>query len=115
VDGVEGEQDRNMQPGLLHRDVLEVVDLHGISKAEDSADPLLRVRVGYLPVGQQLHLLELLLEGHFREKGVHLCLDRRPTRGARRVTRGETTNQQAGGECEYSDRGVPSVDDPVSA
>ena len=60
VDRVVGEQDRDVQPRLLDRDVLEVVDLRRVGQAEDRADAGLRVRVGDLPVREQLELLQLL-------------------------------------------------------
>ena len=60
VDRVVGEQDRDVQPGLLDRDVLEVVDLRRVGQAEDAADAGLGVRVGDLAVGEQLQLLQLL-------------------------------------------------------
>ena len=60
VDRVVGEQDRDVQPRLLDRDVLEVVDLDRIGQAEDRADAGLGVRVGDLAVREQLELLELL-------------------------------------------------------
>ena len=71
VDGVEGEQDRDVQPRLLDRDVLEVVDLRWIREAEDAADPVARLIVGRLEVGEQLHLLQLLVERHLAEQRVH--------------------------------------------
>ena len=75
VDRVVGEEDRDVQPRLLHRDVLEVVDLRRVDEAEDRADARLRVRVGDLPVGEQLHLLQLLVDGHLAHQAVDLALD----------------------------------------
>ena len=64
-----------MQPRLLDRDVLEVVDLGRIGEAEDRAHARLGVGVGDLPVGEQLHLLQLLVERHRAEQVVDLALD----------------------------------------
>ena len=59
-----------MQPGLLHRDLLEVVDLGPVGEAEDAADAGLRVGVGDLTVGEQLHLLQLLGGRHLAGSAV---------------------------------------------
>ena len=75
VDRVVCEQDRDVQPRLLDRDVLEVVDLRRVGQAEDPADAGFCVRVGDLPVGQQLELRQLLVDGHPREQVVHAPLD----------------------------------------
>ena len=75
VDGVVGEEDRDVQPRLLDRDVLEVVDLRRVGEAEDPAHAGLRVGVGDLPVGQQLQLLELLADRHLAEQTIDLALD----------------------------------------
>ena len=64
-----------MQPRLLDGHVLERVDLRRVGEAEDAADPLLRVGVGHLVVGQELDLLELLLERHPAEQPVDPLLD----------------------------------------
>ena len=64
-----------MQPRLLDRDVLEVVDLRWVGQAEDPPDAGLGIRVGDLPVGEQLELLELLIDSHLREQAVHAPLD----------------------------------------
>ena len=64
VDGVVGEEDRDVQSRLLDRDVLEVVDLLGVDEAEDRAHARLGVGVGDLAVGEKLHLLQLLLRRH---------------------------------------------------
>ena len=75
VDRVVGEEDRDVQPRLLDRDVLEVVDLRRVGEAEDPAHARLRVGVGDLPVGQQLQLLELLADRHLAEQSIDLALD----------------------------------------
>ena len=75
VDRVVGEEDRDVQPRLLHRDVLEVVDLRRVDEAEDPAHAGLRVGVGDLPVGEQLQLLELLADRHLAEQTIDLALD----------------------------------------
>ena len=75
VDGVVGEQDRDLQPRLGHRDLLQVVDLGRVGEAEHRADAVAGVLVGDLAVGEEHQLLELLLEGHLREKLVDLPLD----------------------------------------
>jgi len=68
-----------VQPRLLHGDLLEVVDLRRVREAEDRADAGARVRVGDLPVREQLELLELLVDRHLPQKLVHAGLDaRRP-------------------------------------
>ena len=77
VDGVEGEHDRDVQPGLLHRDVLQVVDLRRVDLAEHPTEARLGLGVSRLPVGQQLDLLQLLLGGHLRDQRGHLVLDGR--------------------------------------
>ena len=46
-----------MQPRLLDGDVLQVIDLDRVDEAEHAAHAGLRVGVGHLPVGEQLHLL----------------------------------------------------------
>ena len=43
-----------MQPGLLDRDVLELVDPRGVHQAEDTADAGLGIGLGDLAVGQPL-------------------------------------------------------------
>ena len=81
VDRVVGEQDRDVQPRLLDRDVLEVVDLGRVGQAEDAADAGLGVRVGDLAVREQLQLLQLLVDGHLSQQVVDLaarCPDWRP-------------------------------------
>jgi hypothetical protein len=83
VDRVVGEQDRDVEPRLVHRDLLEVPDLHGVHQAEDPAHALAGVLVGDLAVGEQLHLLELLLEGHLGQEPVDPPLD--PAIGCPRV------------------------------
>jgi len=75
VDGVECEQERDVQPRLLHGHVLEVVDLLWVGQAEDRTDSLSRLSVGDLAVGQQLKLLQLLFESHLGEQGVHPAVD----------------------------------------
>ena len=42
----------------------QLVDPGRVDQAEDAAHPAAGVRVGDLPVGEQLHLLQLLLHGH---------------------------------------------------
>ncbi len=64
-----------MQPRLLDRDVLEVVDLRRVGEAEDAADARLRLGVGDLAVGEQLELLELLVERHLAQEMIDLALD----------------------------------------
>jgi hypothetical protein len=64
VDGVVGEEDRDVQARLVDRDVLELVDPLGVDQAEDRAHACLGVGVGDLTVGQKLHLLQLLLRRH---------------------------------------------------
>ena len=88
VDRVVGEEDRDVQPRLLDRDVLEVVDLRRIDEAEDRADALLRVRVGDLPVGEQLDLLQLLVGGHLAQQVVDPALDAAVGGLSRRLQRG---------------------------
>ena len=85
VDGVVGEQDRDVQPGLLHGDVLQMVDLHGVDQAEDAAHAGLGVGVGDLPVGEQLDLLQLLPQGHPAQQVVHALLDRLAGRRSARL------------------------------
>ena len=85
-----------MQPRLLDRDVLEVVDLRRVDEAEDRADALLRVRVGDLPVGQQLDLLQLLVDGHLAQQAVDLALDAAVGGLARRLQRGLVVDRVAG-------------------
>jgi hypothetical protein len=75
VDRVEREEDRDLQPRLLDRDVLEVVDLFRVGQAEHAADAVLGVRVGDLPVREQLDLLQLLVERHLPEQPVDAPLD----------------------------------------
>jgi hypothetical protein len=77
VDRVEGEQDRDVQPRLLDGHVLEVVDLHRVGQAEHAAHAGLGVGVRHLPVGEQLHLLELLVDRHLRDEIVDALLHRR--------------------------------------
>jgi len=60
---------------VLDRDVLEVVELDRVDQAEHPADAGRRVRVGDLPVGEQLHLLQLLRHRHPGEQGAHLAFD----------------------------------------
>jgi hypothetical protein len=95
VDGVVGEQDRDVQPGLLDRDVLQVVDLGRVDEAEHAAHAGLRVRVGDLAVGEQLDLLELLAGGHLREQGVDPGLDA----PARRTAGRREGRLVLGGQC----------------
>jgi hypothetical protein len=64
VDRVEGEQDGDVQPRLLDRDVLKMIDFFRIGEAEHAADALSCVRVRHLAVGQELHLFELLGHRH---------------------------------------------------
>jgi hypothetical protein len=74
-----------------------VRDLLRVGEAEDAADPVARVLVGDLVVGQQLQLGELLLQGHLLQEGVGAFLDagigpaaRRPQHGVvRRAGRGD--------------------------
>jgi hypothetical protein len=50
-------------------------DLHGVDQAEDPAHALAGVLVGDLAVGEQLDLLELLLEGHLGQEPLDPPLD----------------------------------------
>ena len=75
VDRVEREQDRDVQPRLLHRDVLEVIDLRRVGQAEDAAEPGLGLVVRGLPVRVELKLHQLLLQRHLLHQIVDLLLD----------------------------------------
>ena len=75
VDGVEGEQDRDLQPRLLHGDALQLPDPHRIGHAQDRAEPLAHFRLGDQEVRQQLDLLQLLLKRHPRQQVAHPRLD----------------------------------------
>ena len=75
VDRVVGEQDRDVQPRLLHGDVLEVVDLGRVGEREHAADTGLGVGVGDLAVGEELDLLQLLRDRHPRDEPVDLAFD----------------------------------------
>ena len=67
-----------MQPGLLDRDVLEWLIFSGSVRLKTAADAGLGVGVGDLAVGEQLHLLQLLLRAVILlEQGVDLPLDGR--------------------------------------
>ena len=63
-----------MQPGLLDRDVLQVVDPRRIGKAEHAADTGAGAVVRDLPVRVQLELVQLLLQGHLLDEAVDLLL-----------------------------------------
>ena len=107
-----------MQPRLLDRDVLEVVDLHWVGQAEDPADTGFRVRVGDLTVGEQLKLRQLLIDGHPREQVIYAPLDaltgglpRRRQRALIAGARGgdhPARDQQAKRDNRHHDRGVTS-------
>ena len=64
-----------MQPRLLHRDVLEVVDLRRVGQAEDPAETGLGLVVRGLPVRVELKLHQLLLQRHLLHQVVDLLLD----------------------------------------
>ena len=66
-----------MQPRLLHRHVLEWLIFTGSTRLKTAPDAGLRVGIGDLPVGEQLDLLQLLLQGHLRQQGVDPVLDAR--------------------------------------
>jgi hypothetical protein len=75
VDGVEGEQQRDLEPRLLDGDALELPDPHRIGHAQDRAQPVADLVLGDHEVGQQLDLLQLLLQGHLGEQGIDPPLD----------------------------------------
>ena len=75
MDGVVREQDGDPEPRFVDGDVLELVDPLRVDQAEDGADPVARIRVLHLAVGEQLDLLELLLGGHLGEQVVDARLD----------------------------------------
>ena len=74
---------RNSHASVVDGLVLEVVDLLGIGEAEHAADPGLRVRVGDLPVGEKLDLLQLLVDRHLGQQPIDLLLDPTVRRAAR--------------------------------
>ena len=75
MDGVEGEQDRDLQPRVLDGHVLEVADPLRVGHAEDRSEPVADLVVGDQEVRQQLDLLQLLLERHLRKQRVYARLD----------------------------------------
>ena len=88
VDRVVGEQDRDVQR-RGHRPVLVLVDLHRVDQAEDAADRLVgprRVLVD-LAVGDQLDLVQLVLQVHLLHELVDTTLDVAARRSARRLQR----------------------------
>jgi hypothetical protein len=62
VDRVVGEQDRDVQARLLDGDPLVLVDERRVGEAEDAADRLRGLLLVDLPVGEQLDLVQLLVE-----------------------------------------------------
>ena len=86
VDRVEREQDRDLQPRVLDRVVLVLVDQHRVGLAEHAADRLARLLrvLLHLPVGEQRQLVELLVERHPAQQVVDPPLDRRDHLLARR-------------------------------
>ncbi len=80
VDRVEGEEQRDLQPRLLDRETLELPDPCRIGHAQDRPEPTAYAVVGDQEIGQQLDLLQLLLECHLRDQPVHPCVDGRTSR-----------------------------------
>ena len=80
MDRVEREQQRDVQPRLVNRDVLEAVDRRRIRDAQHRAEAVPHLLVGDQEVGEQLDLLQLLLQCHLREQGVDPAVDRRSRR-----------------------------------
>ena len=60
----------------------------GSTRLKTTPTPLLRVRVGDLPVGEQLDLLQLLVGGHLAQQAVDLALDAAVGGLSRRLQRG---------------------------
>ena len=77
-----------MQPGLLDGDVLQMVDLRRVGQAEHATDAGLGVGVGHLAVGQQLDLLQLLLQRHPAQQVIHPLFDLLTGGDARRLQGG---------------------------
>ena len=75
VDGVEGEQERDPEAGVLDRDPLELADPLRVRDAEDRAEPVAHLVLGDQEVRKQLGLLELLLQRHLRDQRVDAILD----------------------------------------
>ncbi len=88
VDRVEGEEQRDLQPRLFHRDRLKLPDPRGIGHAQHRAEPSPNLCIGDEEVRQQLDLLQLLLQRHLREQVIDPRLDpavRRPSSGSERL------------------------------
>ena len=66
-------------------DALQLADARRVGDAEDRAEAVADVVLGDHEVGQQLDLLQLLLQGHLREQRVHPPLDAAVGRLARRL------------------------------
>ena len=75
MDGVEGEQHRDLQPRLLNGNALQLPDPRRIGHAQDRAQPVAHLLLGDKEVRQELDLLQLLLERHLREQVAHPRLD----------------------------------------
>ena len=110
VDRVEGEEQRDLQPRLLDRETLELSDSCRIGHAQDRPEPIAYGLVGDQEIGQQLDLLQLLLERHLREQLVHLRVDGRTDRLPRRLKRLLVARLRGGDDstrdrrAEYQDR-----------
>ena len=87
VDRVEREEQWDLQPRLLDRETLELSDLCRVGHAQDRSEPTAYGIVGDQEIGQQLDLLQLLLERHVREQIVHPRVDGRTGRLPRRLKR----------------------------
>ena len=79
VDDVPAHEERNPEPGLLHADALEFIDLHGIHLVQDGPDLALAEGVGIVghisACGDLVHLADLLGQGHPGQELVHAALD----------------------------------------
>ena len=78
VNHVTAHQERNAQPGFLHGNALELVDLRGVHFVEDGADLSLAEGIGILcdvsPGRHLVHLADFLGQGHLRENALHAGL-----------------------------------------
>ena len=95
--------------------MLEPVDRHRIRDAQHRAKAVAHLLVGDHEVGEQLDLLQLLLQCHLREEGVDSAVDGRSRRlpgmaGRERTT---TPGQQADRDCKHSDRCQPPSPSPM--
>ena len=110
VDRVEGEEQRDLQPRLLDREPLELPDSCRIGHAQDRPEPTAYGVVGDQEIGQQLDLLQLLLERHLREQPVHPRVDGRIARVPHRLKRLLVARLRGGDDstrdrrAEYQDR-----------